>query len=176
MSTRSLAERLALSELQDFALGEPLPPTAHPKVARIVDVWRSLSPGPGLLPGRRHFDPALVPELLPNLWLIDVVPADPRLFRFRLIGGAIVDAGARFRKGEFLADIGTAEEVALLFANCTGQMASRRAQWRRGPSTLGHLEHIPRLERVTLPMAADGTTVDLFLCLTVFYHADGHVL
>jgi hypothetical protein len=29
---------------------------------------------------------------------------------------------------------------------------------------------------VTLPMAADGTTVDLFLCLTVFYHADGHVL
>ena len=177
MPMRSLTERLALSQHRDFTVDdEAAPALAHAKIGKIIETWRALRPAPGLLPARRLFDPAMVPDLLPNIWLLDVVPADARLFRFRLVGGAIVDAGTRFRKGGFMTDIGAPEEAALARTNLADQLASRRAHWRRGPSTLGHLEHIHQLERVILPMAADGQAVDLFLCLTVFYHSDGRVL
>src|SRR5215470_6859111 len=71
----------------------------HPRIARLIEHWRALAPGPGLLPGRQHFDPMQVRDLLPHLWLLDVVAGPPRRFRFRLVGGAIVDAGAPVRVG-----------------------------------------------------------------------------
>ena len=130
----------------------------------------------GALPGRQHFDPLTTPELLNNIWLVDVVPGAAPRFRFRLVGGAAVDAGTEFRKGLYLSEVGSAEEAALATRNFTDQLRTKRAQWRRGPSTLGRLEFARELERVSLPMARDGANVDLFMCVTVFYYADGRVL
>ena len=53
----------------------------HPRIAELIRHWRSLAPGPGLLPGRRHFDPMKVPKLLPNIWLLEIVPGPPRRYR-----------------------------------------------------------------------------------------------
>src|SRR5215813_1374292 len=43
------------------------------------------------MPGRADIDPLDIPRLLPNVFLMDVVPGNPRRFRFRLVGTRIAD-------------------------------------------------------------------------------------
>jgi hypothetical protein len=151
------------------------PADAHPQVAQLIRHWQSLAPAPGLLPGRQHFDPLRVRQLLPHLWLVDVVPDDSRRFRARLVGGALVDAGVPIRRGRFLSDVMTPEErtrAGDLFDRIVSQ---RHVDWRRGPPVLGHMKHIYALERAMMPMATDGSTVDMLLCITLFYWTDGRI-
>jgi hypothetical protein len=156
-------------------IGDEPPAEAHPKIASLIQHWRGLSPAPGLLPGRQHFDPMRVHQLMPHLWLIDVVPDDARRYRARLVGGALVNAGAPIRRGSFLSDVMTPEE-RLRAGNFFDQIIQRKhVDWRRGPSVLRHMEHIYALERVMMPMATDGRSVDMLLCMTLFYWRDGRV-
>ncbi len=83
----------------EASAGEP-----HPKVLHLIEHWRSLAPGPDLLPGRQHFDPMRVPSLLPNIWLLDVIPGTPRRFRYRLLGTRLSEAGIPGSKGDFVDD------------------------------------------------------------------------
>ena len=170
---RPREERFALSQRAEFdADGDP-PAGAHPKIVQIVRHWQSLRPGAGLLPGRQHFDPLAVPSLLRNIWLVDVVRDDPRLFRARLIGTAFGQVGARLRAGTFFEEVAPEAEAKVTTAPFRQVLDTKRINWRRGPSSLSHMEHVRELERVILPLAADGATVDMFLCLTVFYMSDG---
>src|SRR3546814_6108920 len=66
-----------------------LPEDAAPKIKALYDYWQSIRPNDLALPGRRHFDPLDIPELLPNIQMLDV-KRDPLRFRFRLIGTEIV--------------------------------------------------------------------------------------
>jgi hypothetical protein len=68
------------------------PATAKPEIVALFDYWRSKAPAEGTLPGRRHIDPLDVPRLLPHIWLVDVVD-EPRRFRVRLLGTALVETG-----------------------------------------------------------------------------------
>ena len=155
-------------------LGLPSPPAdPHPKIARMIELWLSLAPGPGLLPARQQFDPAAVPELLPNLWLIDVLDQPPPRFRCRLIGGAMSKAGAKIRKGGYLDDPEVTIDVDHV-ARVLGAVASTgRPDWSRGPPVLRHDKFVDSLERVLLPFATDGRTVDLIMGVTLFYTLDG---
>jgi hypothetical protein len=157
------------------SIDDPPPAEAHPKIAEVIRHWQGLAPAPGLLPGRQHFDPIRVPQLLPHLWLVDVVPDDPRRFRTRLVGSAVVAARVPIRPGLFLSDVMTPEErlrAGDLFDRIVHQ---KHVDWRRGPSVLQHMEHIHSLERVMMPMAADGSSVDMLLCMTLFYWTDGRI-
>lgn len=148
------------------------PATAHPKAIRLHEYWRAKAPLPGLLPGRRHIDPTEIPALLDNIWMLDVLGQPPRL-RFRLIGDAMYRKGIPGRPGEFVDQFfgaGIADErLAALYA----VVASRLPSWARGAPQLAHASPIFEIERIILPLAADGYAVDLLLCLTVFYQTDG---
>lgn len=171
----TLDQRAATGSHRAFGPGEAAPAEAHAKIHRIVEYWHSLVPGPGLLPGRQHIDPIAIPSLLSNIWLLDIAPDDPRRYRFRLIGGALREAGVTAVKGSFLADTATPEEASRSASLFERLETTRTFDWRRGAPALGFLEHVSELERVFLPMARDGRTVDLLLCLTVFYYADGTI-
>ncbi|MGD1876654.1 MAG: hypothetical protein ACFB13_04040 [Kiloniellaceae bacterium] len=62
-----------------------LPKGAAPKIKALFDYWQSIHPAarPGgsgdeaSLPGRQHLDPIDIPELLPNIWMIDVTHEAP---------------------------------------------------------------------------------------------------
>src|SRR5216683_7908295 len=62
-----------------------MPPAAwHPKTRRVHDYWCKIHPGKDL-PGRQHFDPLDIADLMPQIWLVDVHHAPVRL-RYRLVG------------------------------------------------------------------------------------------
>lgn len=151
------------------------PAEAHPKIAQLIRHWRGLAPAPGLLPGRRQFDPFRVAPLMPHLWLVDFVPDDGRRYRARLVGGALVEAGVQMRKGEYFVDFMTAGEAAMSVEAFDRIRRDKFVSWRRGPSALRQLKHIFALERTFMPLASDGQSVDMFLCMTLFYWNDGRV-
>src|SRR5260370_40649224 len=54
------------------------------KLARFFDYWLSIKPAGGL-PGRQHFDPLDIPDLMPRVWMLDVL-REPLRYRYRLAG------------------------------------------------------------------------------------------
>jgi hypothetical protein len=170
----TIAAELAEQE-RHFAMTEVIPSELHPKIARLVGYYRDLAPGPGLLPGRQHFDPMAIPTLLPHLWLVDVVPDDPRRYRMRLVGSAVVSSGAILRAGQFFSDAIPEADARSATATFEAIRESRQIDWRRGRAVFAHYKDIYALERVLLPMAADGREVDLLLCMTLFYWTNGVV-
>lgn len=66
-----------------------IPEDCQEKIRQIVDYWISIHPESGL-PGRQHFDPLDIPQLLPNLRLQDIVGDPPRI-RMRLMGTRILE-------------------------------------------------------------------------------------
>lgn len=67
---------------------------------RTYAYWRGKRQG-DRLPSRGDLDPAEIPRLLPNLFLIDVL-RDPLRFRYRLIGTAITERFQRDSTGRLI--------------------------------------------------------------------------
>jgi len=148
----------------------------HPRLARLIEYWRGLEPEPGLLPGRSRIDPMRLPDLLPNLWLVDVVRGEQRLrYRYRLVGDALIDAGAPFRKGLIVDEMGDVIDQQAAHAALDGVVNTHQPDWRRGAPIVSHLKFVSLLERVLLPLAEDGRTVDCILGMSLFYLMDGKV-
>src|SRR5262249_16923216 len=78
-----------------------LPPAASgPEFRALLDYWIAKFPeedsAGSRLPGRQHIDPADLPaRYLAQLLLLDVVPATPRRFRFRVAGTAFSSIAGR---------------------------------------------------------------------------------
>lgn len=147
---------------------------AGPLLRAVHDHWRSLFPAEGVLPGRRHLDPvalaAAAPGCLPHVWMLDVERA-PWRFRYRLVGGALAAAGAPARAGEYLDRYETGGTVTRTFLRVC---LDRAPHFRRGPPRLLHNGPVRDLESLVLPLASDGTTVDVLLCCTVYHWQPGY--
>jgi hypothetical protein len=142
------------------------PETARPEIIRLYDYWRSKAPAAGLLPGRLHIDPIEIPRLLQYLWLLDVVD-DPRRFRVRLVGTALILTGTPARTGDFMADFMPPDKREASLADLEWVVQSREPWWYRGPVILAHDTFVKEVERLVLPLAADGRNVDMLLCMSV---------
>jgi hypothetical protein len=150
-----------------------LPPTAHPKAVAIHAYWKKLAPQSGVLPGRKHIDPIDIPSLLENIWLIDVV-GEPQRFRVRLIGENIRRLGNPVKPGDFLDQ--HLSDAAPAMADLRFVVSERKPLWFRGSAELHHTTTMFELERLFLPLAADGTTVDMVLGFAVFYTLQGKLI
>src|SRR5215831_14853199 len=78
----------------------------HPRFWRLADYLARKAP-PGKLPGRQHIDPVEIPDLLPFLMMIDVLPREsgrPR-YRMRLIGTQVVELHGQEFTGQFVEDV-----------------------------------------------------------------------
>ena len=139
----------------------------HPRVRAVVGYWASMNAGGGL-PGRQHLDPLGIPRLLPNVWLIDVERSPALRFRYRLTGTRIARAFSDDPTGRYL------DEVQAGF--CSNGMERNLAEvvdvglpsWRMGNPAFRELDHFAHIERVYLPLAADGETVDMILAFSIF--------
>ena len=151
----------------DWPASLPAADACDPKVRAIVEYWQSVHPETGL-PGRQHIDPVDIPRLLPNIWLVDV-ERDPVRFRFRLMGTLVVEYAGEDNTGNWFdqrwPDFDPSEYAKVVE---TGEPT-----WARGRSRWRPERDFYEIERVRLPLARDGETVDMILVLTVFFDSKG---
>lgn len=159
------------------AADQTLPPAdCHASITTIFEHWRRIAP-PTLLPGRQHLDPADIVPLLPNVWLMDVLPAPTQLrwhFRYRLVGTELVRVFGRDPTGQLFHEAWPRMAApGGVYDHHVAVVDERRPSFRRGPSLYDSSRDYQRLERILLPLARDGTTVDVILGLTVFFKTSG---
>jgi hypothetical protein len=141
---------------------------SHPRFRRLVEYLAAKAP-PGKLAGRQHIDPLEIPDLLPYLMLIDVVPqqsGEPR-YRIRLVGTDVVAAiQGQDGTGKFVEEVLTGAEGAEIIRRYGEILHDRRPQHRRGVVATPGRDHVA-YERVAFPLARDGEHVDMLICVFV---------
>ena len=137
------------------------------KLAAILAYWRNLVPAG--LPGRQHIDPITIGTgLLPHIFLTDVLDGGAR-FRLRLIGTHIVSHAGTDDTGQEL----DATVVPRLRDTIIGHyrlVALERRPLCHRSEFVGQDKRVYRYDRLLLPMAADGETVDMIFGGAVFGH------
>lgn len=158
-----------------------LPATAHALMQQGHAYWHSLRPAAGLLPGRQHVDPIAIPMLLPHLWLLDVLrdaamPNGIRL-RYRLVGSHVELGLGQTKTGRWF------DEAEPAFASDAAMRAPYEAavlrhepHYRRGKPRFASNNSATSLERLMLPLAGDGSAVDMLLGFTIFYDSVGDLI
>lgn len=150
-----------------------LPPAAsEPEFRTLLDYWTAAFPGDGTapdgvcqLPGRRHIDPAELPARhLAQLLLLDVVPASPRRFRFRVAGTAFARIAGRDVTGLHYDEVAMPDHTEPVL-DALNLIAERAAPvFVEGPLSLP-TDDFFWVKRLGLPLAQDGRSVDMILTL-----------
>lgn len=145
-----------------------LPPAANgPEFRALLEYWIARFPadGAGRIPGRQHIDPAeLPPRHLAQVLLLDVVPGDPRRFRFRVAGTAFAAIVGRDVTGLHYDEIGAPDKVAPVVAALDLVAELARPVFVEGALTLP-ADDFFWVRRLGLPLARDGRNVDMVLAL-----------
>lgn len=149
--------------LQDF---ENLPSGCGEKVRWLIRYWQESHQG-NALPGRQHIDPIDFPNLLPNIRLIDVIGNPPR-FKVRLTGERVSDHFGRTLTGQFFDDVFDQFENRESYKAFIATMENRRPYWNLGVCDLNPDKDFVPFERLVLPLASNGETVDMLLVLSLF--------
>ena len=145
-------------------------PDCDDKLATLHRTWCAIRPAPGLLPGRQHFDPIAVARLLPWLWLVDVhrAPQGPQLrFRYRLVGSIHVEAGGFDPTGRWLDEAHPRFASSNAMPHFIAAAAGEGFCFYRGRPVYAINKDYIAIERLVLPLARDGTSVDILLGITV---------
>ena len=149
----------ALSDGAEPRAAEVVPAT--PVARRLLDYWRSKLNGRNA-PRREEILPEELADLLPWVILVEVV-GSPARFRVRLAGTGVVQEYGSEMTGQFLDDLdmGGARERSL---------EDHRRAVRECRPVVGSFDFKKddgrwvTYERITLPLSADGETVNMLLC------------
>jgi hypothetical protein len=140
--------------------------TRDPSIRALIDYWLQIHPG-DRLPGRRHLDPADIPELLPGIVLTDI-ERDPFRIRFRLVGTKVGEAFGEEFTGRYLDEAVPDWETSFIYLHRKVVAETGMPHYWYGPASVRfRLDYAP-IERIYLPLAGDGETVDMILAMTVY--------
>lgn len=143
----------------------------HPGFGRLLAVIEAAR-GPDRWARRAAFDPCDIPGLLPNLWLIEIGAGMPRL-KVRLAGTRVEAAYGRSLAGTHLEELDWGPNSARIFATLN----------RMADAGEGHFLDVaayikPRLmrrvQRLGLPLSANGTRVSHLVLLAYYELAKGN--
>jgi hypothetical protein len=133
-----------------------------PPFAALYRLWESKRAG-RTYPARGDFDPIELKDWLGRITLIDVLHETPMDFRYRLCGSRTVDqygldlTGRRLSEACFIGTPATAQKAM------TELVRIGRVRYRNDP-----VEDVRGFasmrERLYLPLAEDGTTINMLLC------------
>lgn len=148
-----------------LAPGADLPP-CDKRIGGLYDYWRSIRPTPETLPGRQHFHPTDIPRLLQWIWLVDVQRPSLR-FRYRLVGTAHVDAAGSNPTGQWYDEAHPRFRRSTAYPLFVAVAERTQVAFYRGPPVYVVEQPYTTIERLILPLAQDGTRVDMLLGITV---------
>ena len=128
--------------------------------------WLGKGAGKGM-PARADIDALDIPALLANVFLIDVVPGNPRRFRFRLVGTRITELEGEMTNrflDEFVPGAAGTAMARHYEDTLEGRIYVRHEtlHWRKR-------DYI-NYDVLLLPLSSDGRTVDMLFGLAR-YHA-----
>lgn len=131
----------------------------HPKLRRLYQYWDETR-GERRLPARADIDPIEIPDLLPNILLVNVHHA-PLGFTDRLVGTAVVDILGLDTTGQ---DPSRAlpqafrDVVPRLWRECVARREPARADLE-----IELDERLRRYECLVLPLSEDGVVINMLL-------------
>jgi hypothetical protein len=147
----------------------------HASVRALLTYWQRIHPPEGL-PGRKHFDPAAVVPLLPNIVLVEV-QREPLRFRYRLLGSRVDSVAGKNLSGQWLDEAyARLPNASVMLAEYAKVVETGQPIWRRGEPRVLPVPECRTIEVLRLPLASDGKTVDMVLCMTLYFDAAGQPL
>lgn len=135
------------------------------KLRRLYDYWRSRCSGIAI-PSRRDIDPIDIPDLLPNIFLLDVI-GDAEDFVFRLAGTLVEDAFSMPLRGRSIAEIQRAAGTPIPVAQHIEVARGGGPRYREGSVLVAGRDHW-RTHRLLLPLSSDGRAVDVLIGGAIF--------
>jgi len=139
------------------------------KLRHLYDYWRSLCRN-GAIPSRHDIDPLDIPELLANVFLLDVV-GDAEDFVFRLAGSLVEEAFSMPLRGRSIAEIQKAAGTPIPVAHHIEVARGGGPRYREGSMLVAGREHW-RTHRLLLPLSSDGQRIDVLLGGAMFLLGD----
>lgn len=134
----------------------------HASLSDFFSYWQKKKGG-RIAPARREIRPNEIPvPVLPYIYMIDVIPGQPRRFRFRLVGTGIVTEYGSDPTGKFVDEVDLDFMTNEIIAEydrvaSSGQPAASRWKYTKLDGRMLEYEH------VILPLSDDGKTVDVLL-------------
>jgi hypothetical protein len=153
------------SQSTDLAGSFEYPATAlNPRFREFFDYWKSKSVN-GRLPGRQDIDPLEMRRFLPHLMLLDVVRehADIR-FRFRLFGTGLLTLWKADFTGLWLDEVLPRAGYRDVHTDLLDIVSARQPRHGMRRLVFPGRDMITH-ERLMLPLASDGESVDLLMGL-----------
>jgi len=135
------------------------------KLRHLYDYWCSRCRG-GAIPSRRDIDPLDIPDLLPNLFLLDVI-GDAEDFVFRLAGSLVEDAFSMPLRGRSIIEIQRAAGTPIPVAQHIEVARGGGPRYREGSVLVAGRDHW-RTHRLLLPLSSDGRIVDVLIGGAIF--------
>ena len=132
-----------------------------PIMVELYDYWAAKRQQERL-PGRRDIDPVDLGRQLPNMMLIDIL-GPPLRFRYRLVGTQVVAASAEDRTGAFFDAVEFFRKNPVVMEQYKEVAETREPALSLEPFRNYVDNTTYEVERLILPLAADGKTVDMVL-------------
>jgi hypothetical protein len=152
----------AAPDLIDF-LGQP---ESRPFL-EFYEYWRRKAAG-RVMPSRADLDPLEIPQLLPGIFLVDVVPGPPRRFRFRLVGTRIAELEGEMTNkflDEFIPGSPGTAMAQQYDEAAEGRIHVRHETLRWHARDRQHINY----DVLLLPLSRDGATIDMLFGLCVYH-------
>ncbi|MCZ8313229.1 MAG: PAS domain-containing protein [Magnetospirillum sp.] len=152
------------------------------KIERFQSQWQAMADAKGRLPTRREFDPTAVPDLLPNLLLVEktvVGDESESRHRVRLAGTRVVAAMGSEITGYDLATLPREDGARALAAGVDLCIAQRRPIPGEFTVVSGHAGWVARVGRIAgfrflaVPFSETYTVPTVAMMLVLFVAADG---
>jgi hypothetical protein len=107
--------------------------------------------------------------------MLDVLE-QPLRFRYRLVGSKLVMAGGRELTGRLMEEVHANLFTSDPYSHYPACVREHEVGWRRGGTVFDWGREHVHIERIVLPLAADGRTVDIILGLSVLFDSAGREL
>lgn len=137
---------------------------AHGKLRALHRFWESLRPAPDLLPGRQHFSAEDIWPWIGHIGMVDVErggrPGVPFRFRIRLQGEHLARLTGNGRPSLYLDETLHTKYRDLILAQHSEAAATSMPVYR---IQIDEAKSWKRIDRLVLPFASDGHTVDLLM-------------
>src|ERR1700741_2466930 len=145
--------------------GTVIPADCDSRIAAVLRYWQHKHPKFGAVPGRQHVHPAALPDLLRPLWLCDV-QREPLRFRYRLVGTSIVHVTGKEITGEWLDEVHENFTASPAYADFAAAAEAGVCIYYKGRALFHLNKDYVWMERLLMPLARDGHTVDMLLGIT----------